>query len=195
MCPDRAARGPVYVMVFGLFGAVSRRSSLGAHERGAEKHSKSRHKMTQTMLVAEVSLTCSGREAAARGHAAERLFDALATFEHCPDETTAQQINHFLEQVSPVVNPAVDIDFRKAGRPPLRPRVNYASSSLISTLCMMAIEDRISESARIVRCEGCGQVIRTTTYQRSYCSDRCKWRTKKRRAAEAKSRLRGGEGE
>ena len=36
---------------------------------------------------------------------------------------------------------------------------------------MMAIEDHIAESVRILRCEGCGQVIHTTTYQRRYCSD------------------------
>ena len=58
---------------------------------------------------------------------------------------------------------------------------------------MMAIEDRIAESARILRCEGCGQVIHTTTYQRRYCSDRCKWRTKKRRTTRTKSQPQRGD--
>jgi hypothetical protein len=60
-------------------------------------------------------------------------------------------------------------------------REQGACPSLLSAFARMALED-ISEGRRLVACECCGTRFLTDSYRARYCSERCGWRHRKRRA-------------
>ncbi len=69
---------------------------------------------------------------------------------------------------------------------PIRQR--WVSPSLLGSLAMMALQD-LTELRRVLPCANCRRLFVTESYQRKFCSDRCRntaqkqrWRAKKKEA-------------
>lgn len=57
----------------------------------------------------------------------------------------------------------------------------WVCPSLLSSYARMALQD-ISAGMRILRCDGCREPFVTSAYQSRYCSQRCAWKHRKRKA-------------
>ena len=71
--------------------------------------------------------------------------------------------------------------------------VRWRHPSLLSCFAQMAIQDVLG-GTRVEICTGCQGVFTTTSYQAMYCSEKCAWRDRKKRArAERKEKTHGEE--
>jgi hypothetical protein len=115
-------------------------------------------------------------------HAANTLREALAGLAHIPpfaeatadDKAAVGQAAGLLQTLiadvspSPNVTPAGEIE-------PL-----WVSTSLLSSLAMMAFLDLSERKGRLLRCETCGTLFFSGAHQAKYCSERCRNRAQKR---------------
>ena len=64
--------------------------------------------------------------------------------------------------------------------------IKWNFPSLVSSLAMMAVQDAMG-GCRLLRCAECSSVFVTDAYQATYCSQRCAWKHRQKRARERKA--------
>jgi hypothetical protein len=96
----------------------------------------------------------------------------------------ARRLNFLLDSVTPEIRPA-------RGRFVQR----FASSSLLGTLALMAVQD-LSDDAKLQECPGCKKLFVATRPKEVHCSPTCRHRMQKRnqRAEKSKNRKHRGRG-
>lgn len=68
-------------------------------------------------------------------------------------------------------------------------RLDMHYPSLIAAFAVMYAQDLVDRKKRIVTCRECGTLAASSAYRRTYCSQRCAWRARKRRQREREVRI------